>query len=99
MFRLAIEEEEWIVRFSPHLGMDQEEREEIVAPLLQFGKMLSTFKHGDSFIIMNESFGMIVCIVEKIPSFILIISSVVPKNHWFVQEDHTIQKIINGKII
>ena len=92
MFRLAIEEEEWIVRFSPHLSIDQEEREEIVEPLLRFGRVLSTFKHGDSFIIMNESIGMIVCRIEKIPSLILNISTVVPKNHWFVQKDHTLKK-------
>ncbi len=99
MYRLAFEEEEWIVRFSPHLSIDHEEREKIVSPLLNFDKILSSFKHGDSFIIMNDDVGMIVCRVEKIPSFILIISSVIPKQNWFVQQDQSINKFLPGNTL
>ncbi len=93
MFRITIEDEEWIVRFSPHLSIEKEERAAIVAPLQKLGTTLTKFPHGDSFIIMNETIGMIVCRVEKIPSLILIISTVVPKENWFVQTDNTIRRM------
>jgi hypothetical protein len=93
MFRITIEADEWIVRFSPHLSVEKEEREAIVDSLLKLGGKLTRFPHGDSFIIMNEKIGMIVCRVEKIPSLILIISTVVPKENWFVQKEHSIQRV------
>lgn len=92
MFRISIEEEKWIVRFSPHLSLEKEEREAIIALLLQIGSALDKYGHGDSFVIMNDKIGMIVCRVEKIPSLILIISAVVPKENWYVQQNQTIQK-------
>jgi hypothetical protein len=97
MYRISIEEEKWIVRFSPHLSIEKDEREAIVEPLLQIGGALDKFGHGDSFVIMNEKIGMIVCRVEKIPSLILIISAVVPKENWFVQRNSNIIRFIPGK--
>lgn len=98
MYRISIEEEKWIVRFSPHLSIDADERDAIVAPLLKIGSALDKYSHGDSFVIMNEKIGMIVCRVEKIPSLILIISAVVPKENWFVQQDDDIQKYTPGRL-
>jgi hypothetical protein len=92
MYRLLIEGEEWIVRFSSHLSIEAVERDIIVAPLNKFGSTLSKCKHGDSFVIMNENIGLIVCRVEKIPSFILNISTVVPKEKCFVEKDGCLLK-------
>lgn len=97
MYRLSIEQEDWIVRFSPHLSIDKEEKDAIVTPLMQMGNVLASFKHGDSFIIINEKIGVIICRVEKIPSLILIISTIVPKENWFVQNDKSIKKYQSGK--
>lgn len=92
MYRISIEEEKWIVRFSPHLVLEKDEREAIITPLLQIGSALDKFGHGDSFVIINEKIGMIVCRVEKIPSLILIISAIVPKENWYIQQNQSIQK-------
>lgn len=92
MYRLLIAGEEWIVRFSSHLSIEPDERDAIVAPLQQFGSKLAKFTHGDSFIIRNENIGIIVLRVEKIPSFILIISTVIPKENWFILKENTLKK-------
>lgn len=98
MYRLSIEQEDWIVRFSPHLSIDKEEKDAIVTPLMQMGNVLASFTHGDSFIIINEKIGVIICRVEKIPSLILIISTIVPKENWFIQTDTSIKKFKSGKL-
>ncbi|MGJ7921844.1 hypothetical protein [Neobacillus sp. LXY-4] len=99
MYRISIEEEKWIIRFSPHLSIEKDERDAIVAPLLQIGCELDKFSHGDSFVIINENIGMIVCRVEKIPSLILIISAVVSKENWFVQKNDQINKFPPRKFL
>jgi hypothetical protein len=96
MYRLSIEKEDWIVRFSPHLSIDKEEKDAIVNPLMKLGNVLSTFTHGDSFIIINEKIGVVICRVERIPSLILIISTIVPKENWFIQNDTTITRYKSG---
>jgi hypothetical protein len=97
MYRLSIEKEDWIVRFSPHLAIEKEEKDAIVNPLMNLGNVLSSFSHGDSFIIINEKIGVIICRVERIPSLILIISTIVPKENWFIQTDSTINRYNSGK--
>ena len=97
MYRLSIEKEEWIVRFSPHLSIDKEDKDAIVIPLMKLGNVLSSFTHGDSFIIINEKIGVVICRVERIPSLILIISTIVPKENWFIQTDSDIKRYNSKK--
>lgn len=90
MYRLSVDEEDWILIFSPHILIETEEREAIVNSLLQMGVTLQNFSHGDSFIIFNDKLGVTVLRVEKIPSLILTILTIVPKDKWYIHD--------NGKI-
>lgn len=94
MYRFSIENENWILRFSPNVLLEEEERENIIKGVLQLGKELSTLSHGQSFVIMNETIGLIVFNVEKIPSFILTISNRVEKEKWYVQKKAGIEPFL-----
>ena len=86
MYRFLIDGETWILRFSPHIFLEQTERHEIISLLIQLGKGLSKFSHGSAFCVFTEKIGLLVFDVERIPSLILTISNVVQKDAWFVQE-------------
>ncbi|WP_442594382.1 hypothetical protein [Neobacillus sp. D3-1R] len=92
MYRFSIEGENWILRFSPHIFLEQEERREIVSLLVQLGKDLTGFSHGSSFCIFSEKIGLLVFDVERIPSLILTISNVVTKDKWYIQKDSQIKR-------
>lgn len=87
MYRFSIEGETWILRFSPHIFLEQDERHEIVSLLIQLGKDLSKFSHGSAFCIFTEKMGLLVFDVERIPSLILTISNVVMKENWYTQKE------------
>jgi hypothetical protein len=87
MYRFSIDGENWILRFSPHIFLEQEERREIVNLLIQLGKDLSSFSHGSAFCFFTEKMGLLVFDVERIPSLILTISNMVPKENWYIQKD------------
>ncbi|MEH7109130.1 MULTISPECIES: hypothetical protein [Bacillaceae] len=86
MYRFSIEGEEWILRFSPQILIDTDEREEIVMSLLHIGEDLTGFPHGDAFIMFSKKIGAIVFDVERIPSLILTVSNIVSKENWYTQE-------------
>jgi len=94
MYRFSIGNENWILRFSPNVVLEEKEKEIIIKGILQLGKVLSTLSHGQSFVIMNESMGLIVFNVEKIPSFILTVSNRVEKEKWYVQEEKGIRPFL-----
>ncbi|HYK72877.1 MAG TPA: hypothetical protein VEV44_07065 [Pseudoneobacillus sp.] len=91
MYRFSIEGENWILRFSPHIFLEQDERREIVSFLVQLGKDLTGFSHGSAFCIFSEKIGLLVFDVERIPSLILTISNVVAKDNWYIQKDSQIK--------
>ena len=91
MFRFWIDKEEWILRFSTHGQIENEIRQAIVTSIVQLGEKLATFSHGESFIIFHEKFGIIVFNIEKVPSLILTVLSIVPKEKWYVQKTSSIQ--------
>lgn len=86
MYRFSIDGEEWILRFSPQISIDAEEKKAIFMFLQQIGEKLAKFSHGDAFIMFNKKIGAIVFDVERIPSFILTVSSIVPEENWYIQE-------------
>lgn len=90
MYRFSIEKEDWILRFSPNLQIERETKKAIVNFIMQIGKDLSSYSHGESFVIFSESEGVIVFNIEKVPSFILTVSSAVPKDKWYVQNGSTV---------
>ncbi|GKU80935.1 hypothetical protein [Niallia sp. NCCP-28] len=94
MYRFSIGNENWILRFSPNVVLEEEEKESIIKGILQLGKELSTLSHGQSFVIMNEEMGLTVLNVEKIPSFILTVSNRVEKEKWYVQEKKGIRPFL-----
>ncbi|MEW9049903.1 MAG: hypothetical protein AB2392_02010 [Neobacillus sp.] len=85
MYRFSIEEEEWILRFSPQVLIGADEQQAILMSLLQIGKGLSVYSHGDAFLIFTEQIGAIVFNVERIPSFILTVSNIIPESSWYEQ--------------
>jgi hypothetical protein len=91
MYRFSIDGETWILRFSPNIYLEQDERQEIISHLIQLGKVLSGFSHGSAFCIFTEKMGLLVLDVERIPSFILTISNVIMKEHWYIQKDKQIE--------
>jgi len=92
MYRFSIENADWILRFSPNITLEDESRQAIVKSILQLGKELTTFTHGESFVIMNKNIGLIVFMVEKIPSLILTVSNIVERDKWYVQSEKHIKK-------
>lgn len=87
MYRFSIKEEEWILRFSPQLFVEEEEKEVIISSISQVENELANSRHGSSFIIFSKESGAIVFEVERVPSFILTISSIVPEENWFLIEE------------
>ncbi len=92
MYRFSIQNQDWILRFSPNVEIEAEEKQAIISSILQLGSDLPSFSHGDSFIIMNDQLGIIVFNVEKIPSMILTVSNIVPENKWYIQKNLTIKR-------
>ncbi|MDQ0197592.1 hypothetical protein [Neobacillus ginsengisoli] len=85
MYRFSIMGEEWILRFSPHVLMDSDEKQEILMSLLHIGNDLSAFSHGAAFLMFSKKIGAIVFDVERIPSFILTVSNIIPEENWYNQ--------------
>jgi len=86
MYRFSIDGEEWILRFSPQVIVEDDEKQAIMMSLLHIGGDLPDFSHGNAFIIFVKKIGAIVFDVERIPSFILTVSNIVPEENWYTQE-------------
>ncbi|MBO0958233.1 hypothetical protein J1P26_00690 [Neobacillus sp. MM2021_6] len=83
MFRFSIEGEDWILRFSPQVFIEADEKQAIMMSLLHIGNDLAHFSHGDAFIMFTKKIGAIVFDVERIPSLIVTVSNIVPKENWY----------------
>lgn len=86
MFRFSIAGEEWILRFSPNIVIESEEKQAILMTLLHIGTDLSSFSHGSAFIMFNKKIGAIIFDVERIPSLILTVSNIITKERWYHQD-------------
>ena len=86
MYRFSIEGDEWILRFSPQVYIDSDEKQAIVFALLHMGVNLDNYPHGSAFIIFAKKIGAIVFNVERIPSLILTVSNIIPEDNWFSQD-------------
>lgn len=86
MYRFSIEKDEWVLRFSPKLSIDADERQMILMSLLHIGEKLSKYSHGDAFIIFTKKIGAIVFTVETIPSFILTVANIISEEYWYNQD-------------
>jgi hypothetical protein len=85
VYRFSVEGEEWILRFSPQIIIEADERQEILMSLLHIGEDLSGFPHGNGFIMFSKKIGAIVFDVERIPSLILTVSNIVSEENWYIQ--------------
>ncbi|NHM29202.1 hypothetical protein [Neobacillus terrae] len=83
MYRFSVEGEDWILRFSPNIIIESEEKQAIIMSLLHIGDQLASFSHGKAFIMFNEKTGAIIFGVERIPSLILTVSNIIPKENWY----------------
>ncbi|MCM3672121.1 hypothetical protein M3181_24895 [Mesobacillus maritimus] len=83
MFRFSMEGNQWILRFSQQLEIGDEEKNRIIEHMNTVGENITGFSHGDSFLLFDEQLGVIVFMVEKIPSFILTVLTIIPEEHWF----------------
>lgn len=83
MYRFSIKGEEWILRFSPQVFIEAEEKQAILMSLIQIGNNLSSFSHGDAFLMFTKKIGAIVFDVQRIPSFILTVSNIIPEENWY----------------
>lgn len=92
MYRFSIEGEEWILRFSPQVLIESNEKQAIIMSLLHIGNKLSAYSHGNAFIMFTKKIGAIVFEVERIPSLILTVSNIIPKECWYIQGS-TIKKL------
>lgn len=86
MYRFSINNDDWILRFSPKLFIEEEERRAILMSLLHIGDKLSSYSHGDAFLMFTKKIGAIVFSVETIPSFILTVSNIISDENWYIQE-------------
>lgn len=92
MYRFSIEKENWILRFTPNIVLEEDSKEAVVKSILQLGSVLPSFSHGESFVILVKKIGLIVFIVEKIPSLILTVSNIIEKENWYIQTESKIKK-------
>ncbi|AYA76770.1 MULTISPECIES: hypothetical protein [Robertmurraya] len=91
MYRFSIDKEDWILRFSPNIQVPKDVQLTIVNWIIQLGNLLPSYAHGQSFLIKSEEEGIIVFNVEKVPSLILTVSNIIPKEKCFHQKG----KLIN----
>ena len=92
MYRFSIENENWILRFTPNIILEDDSKHAIVKSILQLGSALTSFSHGESFVIMVKQIGLIVFNVEKIPSLTLTVSNIIEKENWYIQTENKIKK-------
>ncbi|WP_066369180.1 hypothetical protein [Neobacillus fumarioli] len=86
MYRFSIDGEEWLLRFSSTLSIGEEEKQAILLLLLHIGEDLAHFSHGDAFIMFTKKIGAVIFGVERIPSFILTISNIIPEENWYMED-------------
>ncbi|MFT9596652.1 hypothetical protein [Mesobacillus sp.] len=91
MYRFSIGDEDWIIIFSPHLSLEQAEKEEIIRSIAIMGPQWATFSHGESFVIFQQLVGAIVVRIEKVPSLILTVSAVVNRNRWYINDNNIVE--------
>jgi hypothetical protein len=91
MYRFSIEGDDWILRFTPQVFIDSDEKQTILLSLLHMGVDLENYTHGSAFIIFAEKIGAIVFDVERIPSLILTISNIIPEDNWYNQESSSMK--------
>lgn len=91
MYRFSIDGTNWIIRFSPHLQIEDDDKETIIKSLMGIGGKLAGYSHGDSFLFFDERMGVVVFRIEKVPSFILTVATIVPKDQWFVRNSSGIE--------
>ncbi|MGZ4160085.1 MAG: hypothetical protein ACXVNF_04690 [Neobacillus sp.] len=85
MYRFSIKGEEWILRFTPQLLLVNDEKQEILLSLINIANELSAFSHGDALLMFTQKGEAIVIDVERIPSFILTVSNIIPEENWYNQ--------------
>ena len=86
MYRFSIEGEDWILRFSPQVLIESDEKQAIITSLHHIGNDLASFTHGDAFIMFTKKIGAIIFDVERIPSLILTVSNIIPEENWYNKE-------------
>ncbi|MBT2754985.1 hypothetical protein [Mesobacillus foraminis] len=91
MYRFSMDGTNWIIRFSPHLQIDDDDKEIIIKSLTELGGKVAGHSHGDSFLFFDQKMGVVVFRIEKVPSFILTVSTIVPKDQWFVRNHSGIE--------
>ncbi|NRD80506.1 hypothetical protein HPT25_24595 [Bacillus sp. BRMEA1] len=89
MYRFTVDGEEWILRFSPQVLIEEEEKQTILQSLLHIGEEVANFSHGNAFLIFTKNIGAIIYDVERIPSFILTISNIIPEENWYMVDSKT----------
>ena len=92
MYRFSIEGDDWILRFTPQVFIDSDEKQTILLSLLHMGVDLESYTHGSAFIIFTKKIGAIVFDVERIPSLILTISNIIPEDDWYGQESSSMNQ-------
>ncbi len=90
MYRFSMDGQQWILRFSQHLEIEDEEKESIIRSVIIGGAKLKGFSHGDSFLLYDKVMGVIIFRIEKVPSCILTVSTIVPKEKWYIKNDSSI---------
>lgn len=91
MYRFSIGDENWIIIFSPHLSLEQTEKEEIIRSIAIMGPQWAGFSHGESFVIFQKLVGAIVVRIEKVPSLTLTVSAVVNRNRWYLNDNNIVE--------
>jgi hypothetical protein len=83
MYRFSIDGEEWILRFSPQVTFESEEKNVIIRSILKIGTNLPNITHGDAFLVDDKNVGIIVFKVERVPSLIVTVSNIVPRERYY----------------
>ena len=90
MYRFSIGDEDWVIVFSQHLSLEKNEKDAAIHSIAIMGPRWSGFSHGESFVLFLDQIGAVVIRIEKIPSLILTVSAVGPRNRWFIKDHNNI---------
>ncbi|WP_043933663.1 hypothetical protein [Bacillus sp. EB01] len=83
MYRIAQKNQELILRFWPKLNLTLNQKEEICRAFTGCNVKISEIASDGSALLFVENVGAVALDVERMPSLVLTVTAVVPKNRWF----------------
>ncbi|OCA90859.1 hypothetical protein A8F94_03015 [Bacillus sp. FJAT-27225] len=83
MYRIAKRNEELILRFLPKLNLSLPVKEEICKAITAGQPDVSELASTGNALLFLKNLGAVAIDVERVPSLVLTVTAVIPKDRWF----------------